>query len=59
MSGKILDLIREKPMISTSELAEKISVSERTVQRYVKVLQESADLVRVGSRKEGHWKVLS
>ena len=59
MSGKILDLLKANPTLTVSEISSEISRTERSVSYYIQELQESGCLVRVGSRKEGHWKVLS
>ena len=57
-SGKILDACRESPSITIPEMAEKIGVTERSVQRNIQKLQADSFLRRVGGRKEGYWEVI-
>jgi ATP-dependent DNA helicase RecG len=56
-SGKILAACRERPSTTISELAERIGISERSVQRNIQRLRKDGLLSRVGGRKEGHWEV--
>ena len=55
-SGKILASIRANPVITISELALSIGVTERSIERNLKKLQEEKFLSRVGPAKGGHWK---
>ena len=57
-AGKILEACRGKPSITIPELAERIGITERSVQRNIQVLQKGTLLRRVGGRKEGYWEVL-
>lgn len=54
-SGKILDLISENNAITIPELSSKIGVTERTIERNLKKLQEQKKLARIGGAKGGHW----
>ena len=56
-SGMILDACRETPSITIPEMAKKIGITERSVQRNIQKLQADGFLRRVGGRKEGHWEV--
>lgn len=56
-SGRILQLCRERPLVTIPELAESIGISERSVQRNIQKLQQTGWLRRVGGRKTGHWEV--
>ncbi|MDR0948548.1 MAG: HTH domain-containing protein [Lachnospiraceae bacterium] len=58
MEKRILKLLKETPYLTRKMLSEQALVSERTIQRNIKSLQDKNILVRVGSRKNGHWKVL-
>ena len=51
----IISEIQKFPSITTSELAQKIGVKFRTLQRYISQLQSLGVLSREGGRKEGHW----
>lgn len=57
-SGKILQACRERASITIPELARRIGVTERSVQRNMRTLQNEGLLRRVGGRKEGRWEVL-
>ena len=53
----ILFEIQANSFITTSELAQKLSVKFRTLQRYISQLQEMGYLMRKGGRKDGEWVV--
>ena len=53
----IISEIQKLPSITTSELAQKIDVKFRTLQRYISQLQSLGVLAREGGRKEGHWVI--
>ncbi|MBN2681924.1 MAG: putative DNA binding domain-containing protein [Bacteroidales bacterium] len=57
-SEKILELIKEDNNITINELTEKIGVSQRSIERNLNNLQKDNRLIRVGGRKEGHWKII-
>ena len=56
-SAAILGICRERPSVTIPELAERIGITERSIQRNVRSLQQAGLLRRVGGRKEGHWDV--
>ena len=49
--------MQENPAVTTSELAQKLDVRFRTLQRYISQLREMGVLNREGGRKEGKWVV--
>jgi ATP-dependent DNA helicase RecG len=53
----ILKHIAEKPETTYAELAEKMSLSSKTIQRYVGKLKNAGRLKRIGSGRGGHWEV--
>jgi ATP-dependent DNA helicase RecG len=57
-SGKILDEIRKNMEITIPDLSVRIGVTERSIERNIKTLQEEGLLRRVGPAKGGHWEVL-
>jgi ATP-dependent DNA helicase RecG len=57
-SGKILELMRNKPYMTIPELAEQLGISTRAVEKNLRKLQEAGRLKRVGPAKGGHWEVL-
>lgn len=54
---KIINLIKDDSQITTSILAEKIGVTERTIERNIQKLKEKNMIFRVGSDKAGEWVI--
>lgn len=54
---EIINIMRNNPHATLQEIAEKLEVSLRTVKSTVKALQDSGRVERVGSKKNGSWKV--
>lgn len=52
----ILNLISEKPEITTSCLADSLSVSRKTISKYIRSLKEKGIIERIGSDRKGYWK---
>lgn len=57
-SVMILNACRENPAITIPEMADKIGITERSVQRNIQKLQADGFLQRIGGRKEGYWEVI-
>lgn len=61
MSGKtpakIIALIGNDNQISIPQMAKIIGVTERTIERNLKKLQDEDRLKRIGGAKGGHWKI--
>lgn len=57
-SRQIYKLISQNPQINAAQMAENMGVSARQVQKYLKRLQESGKITRVGGRKMGEWKII-
>jgi predicted HTH transcriptional regulator len=55
----LLALIKDKPGITWDEAAQSIFKSRRTVQRYFNGLKDKNIIRRVGSKKDGHWKIIA
>lgn len=56
-SGKILAYIEENKLITIPELAELIRITERSIERNLRKLQEQNKLKRVGGAKGGFWQI--
>ena len=54
----ILFAIRNKPYISTKELAEKIERSPRTVQRYIETLRSAGEFIGYDRQKKGWYLMI-
>lgn len=52
---KILDAIKENKKITHKELAKRIGVTEKTIERNINRLKEEGVLYRIGSKKTGSW----
>ena len=64
---KILELLNENVALNvatnvalnSNNLAEKLGVSRKTIERDMTVLQEKGLVQRVGSNKTGHWELVN
>lgn len=57
-SEKILLLLRTEPELAARELARRIGISPRAVEKQIAKLRQEGRLRRVGPAKGGHWEVL-
>ena len=57
-SQKVVDLIKERPEITTTEMAEIIGLTRRSIVNITNKLQEEGIIRRVGPDKGGHWEVI-
>ncbi len=55
---KILEEISNNKEITQTELASKLKITERTIQRNIQEMKNDKVLSRIGSRKNGYWKIL-
>ena len=55
----VLKLIIESNNTSASQIANKLGVSTRTIQRYIKERKDSNLLQRIGDEKTGYWKIIN
>ena len=53
----LLQLIKEQSYLTLQEIADVLKKSKPTVSRRIKQLEDNGSLTRVGSAKNGHWKV--
>ena len=51
----VLAWLLRHPSATHAEIAEQLTVSLRTVSRAIKILVETKQILRVGSRRFGHW----
>ena len=54
---KILTLLREKPDLRQSELAEALGLSVKAIEKIVRQLKDANLIRRAGGKKFGHWEV--
>ncbi|MDU1177266.1 MAG: ATP-binding protein, partial [Peptoniphilus harei] len=53
---KIIEIIKNNPKITANDLSKEFKVSERTIERDLKVLTDKKIIKYVGSAKDGHWE---
>lgn len=54
----ILSKLEESPYLSAKSMSEELNIPFRSVQRYFSNLKEKGFIERVGSNKNGYWKVI-
>jgi ATP-dependent DNA helicase RecG len=54
---EILHIISQNPEITTTKLAEEMSVARRTIANYINILKKENKIVRVNGKKHGYWKI--
>ena len=54
---EILALLREDATMTTAEMAQKLSVNRRTVQRELEKLKKKNRVERKGGRRYGYWEI--
>ncbi len=57
MDTKVLELITVQTDISLSEIADRLGVSYKTVQRAVAGLKKAGVIERAGGRRKGYWRI--
>ncbi|AYA98947.1 MarR family transcriptional regulator [Lachnoanaerobaculum umeaense] len=55
---KVIQFLMESSNLTSAELAEKISVTKRTIEMALKSLQEKNIIERIGSKRDGNWIVI-
>jgi len=55
---KILEIMKENSSITIKDLAKEFNVTEKTIFRAIKKLKELNKVERVGSDKNGYWRVI-
>ena len=57
-SEKIINAIALNALVTTTQLAQALSISERAVAKHLKKLQIMGKIRRVGPDKGGHWEII-
>lgn len=55
---EVLRILIDNPAVKAEGMAEKIGVTKRTIERALSNLQKKGRLERVGSKRDGSWKVI-
>lgn len=58
LTDRIMAVLKENPKITQRDLAKQLRISYRSVQKYMKQLQEQGLITRVGGKRYGHWEVV-
>ena len=58
IEAKILELISNDPVITTSKLANILSVTRKTISTHMKIMKKNNVIERIGSDRKGYWKIL-
>ena len=57
-SEKILALLKAEPRLAAREVAERLEITQRAVEKQIAKLREEGRLRRIGPARGGHWEVL-
>lgn len=57
MEERVLELMSENPKITISQIAQKLNVTNRTIERAVKALRQKKCIERKGGKRFGYWEV--
>ncbi|MCD7746443.1 MAG: winged helix-turn-helix domain-containing protein [Lachnospiraceae bacterium] len=57
VEASVFELIRENASITIPQMAEKLSINRRTVQRAINSLKEKGIIERKGGKRYGYWDV--
>lgn len=58
MAEEIMELMEKTPRITIPQIASKINVTTRSIEREIEKLKKQHKIERVGSKKTGIWKVI-
>lgn len=53
---KVLEMLEDNPFATYMEIADKLTVSRKTVSQKIRMLKDKGIIIRVGSAKKGYWK---
>ena len=56
---KIIVVIGENPHVTQNELADRLNISVKAIEKHLKSLRESGIIRRVGPDKGGHWEIIN
>ncbi len=58
VNDTVFSLIKQNNKITAIEISEDLKVSLSTAKRKIKELKDRGEIERIGSNKNGHWKVV-
>ena len=56
--SNIKKIIKNEPSISQDAIGLKLGISRRVVQKYIKILKNANKIIRMGSKRDGYWKII-
>ena len=54
---EVIRLIDENPYITTTEIAERLSMTSNAITQRIRILKQKGILTRIGPDKGGCWKI--
>lgn len=54
---RVFEMLKEQPDISQDSLGERLGMSRRVIQKYIKVLKKIGKIERKGGKRYGYWEV--
>ena len=58
VNDTVFNLIKQNPMITSTEISLQLKISLSTTKRRIKELKETGQIERIGSDKAGHWRII-
>jgi predicted HTH transcriptional regulator len=55
--SEVLQLIKENPKITRSQLSDKLAINPSAIQRHIQKLKTEGIIERIGGDKGGYWKI--
>lgn len=55
---QLIEIIKNDSKVTQMEMADRLDVSRRTVQRMIEALVQDNKIRRIGSKRSGHWEVI-
>jgi ATP-dependent DNA helicase RecG len=55
-SEKILELLQAQPGLSAREIAQRLAITPRAVEKQISRLKREGRLPRIGTARGGHWQ---
>ena len=55
---RILEMIHNSPEVTIPEMAKKIKISDRAIEKNIKKMKENKLLNRIDGERGGYWKLL-
>ncbi len=55
---RIFAIMRGNSNLTVSEIANKMQMTESSIQRRIKSMQENGSVIRIGSKKSGYWDLI-